>query len=53
MISIAHPLSVLAIKAFAWAISKCRNSKPFNSVTGPGHSWWAKFKKCHEKEVTL
>ena len=53
MTSIAHPLSVLAIKAFAWAISKCRNSKRFNSVTGPGHSWWTKFKKCHEKEVTL
>ena len=29
---IAHPLFVLAIKAFAWAISKRRNSKCFNLV---------------------
>ena len=53
IVSIAHPLSVSAIKAFAWAISKCRKSKHFNSVTGPGHTWWAKFKKHHEKEITL
>ena len=50
MASVAHPLSVPAIKAFARA--KCRNSKHFNSVTGPGHTWWAKFKKHHEKEVS-
>ena len=53
MASIAHPLSVAAIKAFAWLISKRRNSKRFNSVTGPGHTWWAKFKKRHQKEITL
>ena len=39
MASIAHPLSAAAIKAFAWSISKCRNSKHFNSVTGPGHEF--------------
>ena len=53
MVLIAHPLSVVAVKAFAWLISKRRNSKCFNSVTGPGHTWWAKFKKCHQKEITL
>ena len=50
MASTAHPLSVLAIKAFAWAISKCRNSKRFNSVAGPGHTWWAKFKSIMRKK---
>ena len=27
--------------------------KHFNSVIGSGHTWWAKFKKRHEKEITL
>ena len=53
MASVAHPLSVPAIKAFEWAISKRRNSKRFNTVTGTGHTWWEKFKKRHEKEITL
>ena len=27
--------------------------KCFNSVKGPSHTWWAKFKTRHEKETTL
>ena len=38
MVSIAHPLSEPAIKAFAWTISKRKNSKRFNSVTAPDHT---------------
>ena len=50
MTSIAHPLSAAAIKAFAWSISKHRNSKRFNSVTGPGHTWWASSKRNHSPD---
>ena len=32
----SNPLSVPAIKAFLWAISKSRFNSCFNSVTGPG-----------------
>ena len=53
MVSIAHTLSVLAIKALGWTISKPRSSNCFNYVTGPGQTWWAKFKKHHVKEITL
>ena len=53
MASIAHLLSVPAIKAFAWAISKRRNSKHFNPVTGPGHTWWAKLKSIMRKNHSL
>ncbi|XP_057294608.1 uncharacterized protein LOC130623134 [Hydractinia symbiolongicarpus] len=54
MASIAHPLSISAIKAFAWNIvkrSKCTSS--FNRVSGPGHTWWDSFKKRHSREITL
>ena len=54
MASIAHPLSITAIKAFAWNIAKktkgpCR----FNALTGPGHTWWDGFKIRHSNEITL
>ena len=53
MASIAHPLSVPTIKAFAWNIAKRNKSNRFNQVTGPGHTWWAKFKKRHQADITL
>ena len=40
MASINHPLSIPAVKAFAWAIAK-RSTIPsrFNPETGPGDKW--------------
>ena len=46
MASINHPLSIPAVKAFAWAITKksdCPNG--FNLQTGPGDKWFRNFKK--------
>ena len=53
MASIAHPLSVPAIKAFTWNIAKIKKTNRFNPLKGPGHTWWDKFKKRHIKEITL
>ena len=41
MASINHPLSIPAVKAFAWAIAK-RSTNPnrFNPETGPGDKWY-------------
>ena len=46
MASINHPLSVAAVKAFAWAIAK-KSDHPnrFNLETGPGDKWFRNFKK--------
>ena len=46
MASINHPLSVAAVKAFAWAIARksdCPNR--FILETGPGDKWFRNFKK--------
>lgn len=53
MASIANPLSVSAIKGFAWNIAKKKDTTRFNEISGPGHSWWEKFKKRHAKDLTL
>lgn len=53
MDSIAHPLSVAAIKLFARDISKRSGKLSFNPVTGHGHTWRDKFEKQHSKELTL
>ena len=48
MASTYHPLTIPAIKAFAWSIvksSQCPNR--FNSSVGPGNTWYLKFKKRH------
>ena len=46
MASINHPLSVAAVKAFAWAIAK-KSDRPnrFNLETGLGDKWFRNFKK--------
>ena len=48
MASINHPLSVPAVKAFAWSIAK-RSTTPirFNQETGPGKKWYRNFKARH------
>jgi len=53
--TIAQPLTVPGIKAFAWAISKhhTNNNRFFNKETGSGHTWWDSFKKRHKDEITL
>ena len=49
MASINHPLSVTAVKAFAWNLVKQSSRlNRFNSETGPGHTWYQKFKKRHD-----
>ena len=54
MDAIAHPLSVTAIKAFAWQISKRNNCKSrFHPAKGPGHRWWSSFCEGHKKEIRL
>jgi len=53
MATIAQPLTVPGIKAFAWAIAKRHNNNRFNKETGPGHTWWDSFKKRHKDEITL
>ena len=48
MASINHPLTISAIKVFAWSIlknSQCPNK--FNSSVGPGDNWYLMFKKRH------
>lgn len=52
--SISQPLTIPAIKVFAWAISN-RSGRPsrFNKETGPGHTWWWSFRKRHHHEITL
>ena len=53
MASIAHSLSVAAIKVFASNIARRKGATRFNKETGPGNTWWIKFKKRHSKELTL
>ena len=53
MALVAHPLFVPAIKTFACAISKHRNSKHFNSLTGPSSIGGQNSKSVNEKEITL
>ena len=53
MALVAHPLFVPAIKTFARAISKHRNSKHFNSLTGPSSIGGQNSKSVNEKEITL
>jgi len=53
MASMAQPLTVTGIKAFAWAIAKRHDNCIFNEETGPGHTWWASFKKRHIGEITI
>jgi len=53
MASIAYPLSPAEIKVFTWNISRKKGQTRFNPVTGPGHTWWDKFKKRHAKDLTL
>ena len=49
MASINHPLSVPAVKAFAWAIAKkSTNPNRFNTETGPGNKWYRNFKGRHD-----
>ena len=48
MASINHPLSIPAVKAFAWVIAKrSSNSNRFNTETGPGDKWYRNFKLRH------
>ena len=48
MASINHPLSVPAVKAFAWSISKTSTTpNRFNPETGPGDKWYINFKARH------
>ena len=48
MASINHPLSIPAVKAFAWAITKIStNPNIFNPETGPGNKWYKNFKARH------
>ena len=46
MASINHPLSIPAVKAFAWSIVK-KSQRPnrFDTETGPGDKWYNNFKK--------
>ena len=46
MASINQPLSIQAVKAFAWVLVK-KSNRPtrFNSKNGPGDAWYGKFKK--------
>ena len=46
MASINHPLSVAAVKAFSWVITK-KSDRPnrFKLETGPGDKWFRNFKK--------
>ena len=54
MASISQPLTVSAIKVFAWTIANRGGQKNrFNKTSGPGHTWWAKFRKRHKNEITL
>jgi len=53
MATIAQPLTVPGIKAFAWAILKRHNNSCFNKETGLGYTWWDSFKKRHQDERTL
>ena len=48
MASINHPLTISAIKAFAWSIFK-NSQRPnrFNSSVGPGDNLYLMFKKRH------
>ena len=50
----SHPISVIQIKAFAWAIVK-KSGRPsrFNEDNGPSWKWWRGFKKRHHAEITL
>ena len=48
MASINHPLSIPAVKAFAWAITKRSvNPNRFNTETRPGDKWYRNFKLRH------
>ena len=49
MASINHPLSIPAVKAFAWSIVK-KSQRPnrFNAETGPGDKWYNNFKKRND-----
>ena len=54
MAAIAHPLSVTAMKAFAWEISKRNiNKSRFHPIKGPSHRWWSSFRGRHKKEIIL
>lgn len=53
MASIAHPLTPSQIKVFAWNIAKRKGNTRFNATTGPGHTWWDKFRKRHSQDLTL
>ena len=46
MASMNHPLSIPAVKAFAWSIVK-KSQRPnrFNAETGPGDKCYNNFKK--------
>jgi hypothetical protein len=48
MASINHPLSIAAVKSFAWNIvKKSKRPSRFSDEKGPGHTWYLKFKKRH------
>ena len=54
MAAIAHPLSVTAIKVFAWEIYKRNNNKNrFHLTKGRSHRRWSSFCGPHKKEITL
>ena len=53
MATIAQPLTVPGIKAFAWSIAKRHKNTRFNKDKRPGHSWWDSFKKRNRNEITL
>ena len=54
MAAIAHPLSVTAIKAFAWEISKRNNNKNrFHPTKRCSHRRWSSFCGRSKKEITV
>ena len=50
----AFPLTIPLIKSFAWAIAKRSGEEErFNIDDGPGKTWWQKFRKRHDVNITV
>ena len=54
MSSHAFPLTIAMIKSFAWAVAKkSGKGNCFNLESGPGKTWWNKFRKRHHTELAI